>query len=352
MLSVKGIFKTLIGTILVMVFSSIIIEVFNVNTTGLQVNQIAKLAGKQSADLFSQESYKDIRYDDDKKSNLELADVMDSDGNKYISGNFYSGLTGNAAYRLIYTSNGFKNWIKDDKAVEKGDWYNIKLLNRALNKPESLEVAEDSPDYNDAIIAKTLVSMKVTPLNLGIPYLDKGIVTNMFKWNVAQLFSNCNPELIKKDSAGKSYVLFKGFRVYASEAKITSLEYKTYDLTKTKDRDEFNRITNIDPDNLGFEYDKALGSTISKTDDERSRVCLVGINYSIPISYEGITPIKNIFNFVWNNEVKGFDGNESINDKQAWSDSTENLESGGLTGNTSTSGVLPIPGKLIYYVIR
>lgn len=352
MLSVKGIFKTLIGTILVMVFSSIIIEVFNINTTGLQVNQISKLAGKQSADLFAQESYKDLKYNDNTKSNLQLENVVDSSGQNYVSGSFYNGLSGDAAYRLIYTSNGFKSWIKTNKAVEKGNWYNIKLLNQALNNPETLTVDENSPKYKDAIIAKTLVSMKVTPLNLGIPYLDKGIVTNMFKWNVAQLFSNCNPELIKTDNYGKKYVAFKGFRIYASEAKITSFDYETYDLTDWKDRAEFNRITNIDPDKLGFEYDSALVNTISKLDDERSRVCLVGINYSIPISYEGITPIKNIFNFIWNNEVKGFEGNESISAKQSWNDNTQTLESGGLKGNSTLQGVLPVPGKLVYYVIR
>ena len=62
-MSVKTIFKVLIGTIVIIVLSSLTIEMFNISTTGLQVNQISRLSAKQAATLFSQETYKQIGED-------------------------------------------------------------------------------------------------------------------------------------------------------------------------------------------------------------------------------------------------------------------------------------------------
>ena len=332
-----------------MVIASLVVEIFNVSTTGLQINQISKMAGKQACTLFSQESYK--TYGTSGGGTIGMNNVVDSTGALYVEGNFYEGDTAQEIYTNLYTSDNFKNWLQGE-AAQKGNWYNIKLIDRALNRPDSLNIKFGEYGYDEAMVAKLYKEVMMTPSNLGVPYLDIDTVNKMFKWNLAQLFSNCNSESILVDDDGNSYISFRGFRIYANLASITNLESKTFDLTDSADRMEFNNLTNINPDNLGFMYDSNLATTINSREDERKRVCVVGINYDIPIAYEGITPIKNIFNYIWNTEVDGINGDSGRTSYEQWLDRAETLSSGGLHGNTVASDVLPIPGKLIYYIIR
>lgn len=351
-MSVKTIFKALIGTLVVMVVTSLIIEMFNLSITSLQINQTTKMAGKQACVLFSQETYKQFVNGEEVGGSVNERDVIDTKGNVYVTGEFYSSEVPEEIYNSIYTSDDFKKWTNDSE-IQKGDWYNLKLINRAINNPESLNVAFGKPGYTEAMTAKLYKEVMMTPSNLGIPYLDPTVVNKMFRWNLAQLLSNCNKDSIQIGEDGKSYVNFRGFKVYADMAKIYKFEYKTFDLEDSKDRIEFNKITNIDPDNLGFMYDNNLEETIDSKEDERKRVCLVGIHYGVPITYEGITPLKRIFNYVWENEVDGYnDSAAGRTSRQEWNDSPVNLESGGLYGNKVADDVLPIPGKLIYYIIK
>ena len=57
-MEVKGIFKTLIGTMVIIVMTSVIIEMFNLNTSSYMVNQYVRLAAEQTCSLFTQETYK------------------------------------------------------------------------------------------------------------------------------------------------------------------------------------------------------------------------------------------------------------------------------------------------------
>ena len=177
----------------------------------------------------------------------------------------------------------------------------------------------------------------------------------MFMWNLTQLMSNCKGDSILLDEdTGNRYVAFRGFKVFADSAYITDLEYKTFDLDNPSERLNFHSITNIDPDKIEYEYDKNLEDTLGISQEERNKVCLVGVKYAIPITYEGITPIKQVFNYVWNKEVEGMNDGAGRDIYRQWNEHIENLESGGLGGNLGgpTDGVLPVPGKLIYYVIR
>lgn len=347
-MTVKSIFKVLIGTISTIVVASLIVEVFNVSTTGLQINQISKMAGKQACTLFSQESYK--AYNSGGGA-VAMDNVVDENGNVYVEGDFYGETDPKQIYNNLYTSDDFKNWLQSEAAT-KGNWYNIKLIDKALNHADSLNIEYGQPGYDEAMVAKLYKDVMMTPSNLGVPYIDMETVNKMFRWNVAQLFSNCNPKSILVDDNGERYVSFKGFRVYANMASITNLEYKTFDLEDSADRLAFNNLTNINPDNLGFMYDSNLATTINSREDERKRVCVVGVNFDIPIAYEGITPIRSIFNYVWDNEVEGINGNSGRTSYEQWVDRAETLSSGGLYGNTQADDVLPIPGKLIYYIIR
>jgi len=312
MLSVKSIFKTLIGTIVVIVVFSMITEIFNISVVGLQINQLSKLAAKQSAVLFSQETYKQY----DSGGTIAIFDVVDRSGHTYIRGNFYGdeNKTPLEIYNNLYRNSKFYAWVDDMNNKSGGVLDKLKLLKSGLQGiiPSS---------SMDSIVATNYVNSLYTPLNLGYPYLDKDVMNRMFKWELAQILSNTH-----SDQINGSYVFYKGFDIYADQANISNLDYRVFDLTKPSEADEFQDVTNLDPTRL-----------TDKT------VIVVGIEYVVPVAYEGVTPLKNIFSYVF--------GHKSSNESnKSWNSSKQNLISGGFNGDTT--GTLPIPGKLVYYIVQ
>lgn len=368
MFSVKSIFKTLIGTVLLIVFSSFIIEMFNIMTTGLQINQLTRLACKQSCTLFSQETYKQRTDNQTGNSGGTVATspiqmrLDDGSLTTVHSGNFYGNGSARDIYNKLYgTGSDFISWC-NSSAATKGNWKNLNLIKRGLTEETSLRnirynINDPVNDaYTQAQLALLYKDTMMTPLNIGIPYLDKDTVENIFQWNLLQILSNCNPDLIKNDN-GRPYVNFKGFAIYPLEAKITSIDYKVYDLTKASDRAEFNRETNINPDKLSFGDTvnmDAIGS--GSAVDERQRVCIAGIQYDIPVAYKGITPIARVFEDAWNHEVEGLEGSTPGHVAETFSTPESTLSLGGFTddvGNVNSgAGELPVPGDLTFYLVR
>ena len=363
MLSVKTIFKTLFGTIVIIVATALIVEMLNLSVTSIQLTQMSKLACKQSAVLFSQETYKQRDAMAVAGGSVNMDPVRAHNGAVYVEGNFYGeGLTAEQIYTNIYTSTAFKNWCESPAAL-KGHWKSIDLINQALNAPGSLTTTLPSdinaPDYDsavdaytDSMLALSYKNVMMTPLNMGVPYMDEEVLNRIFKWNLSQLASDCNSAVIREDQSGNICVYYKGFRVYADQARISDIEYRVYDIEDTTDLKEFKNVTHIDPAKLGYDDSliKYLGGY--ENDDERKRICVIGLQYDVPVGYEGITPIKQVFNWLWNYEVEGLDGSESHDVHHQWNDATANLASGGFGEKTTPDGVLPVPGKLIYYVVR
>lgn len=361
--SVKTIFKALVGTVVIMVVSSLVIEMMNLTVVSLQLTQMSKMACRQSAVLFSQETYKQRDAGAVAGGTVNLDAVRASDGSTYVEGNFYGvGLNAQQIYTKIYTSADFKAWVSGPAAT-KGHWKSIDLINVALNNPGSLTTTfpsnimspsyqSDIKKYTDSMLALNYKNVMMTPLNMGVPYMDKEVLNKIFKWNLAQIASDCNSDAIRRDDSGRNCIFYKGFRVYADQARITNIDYQVFDIENPSDLKEFKDLTHIDPDKLG--YDDSLIQYLGgyDNDDERKRICVVALEYSIPIAYEGATPIKSIFNFVWEQDVAGLDGQQGNDGNYTWNDATADLQSGGWGENTTPAGVLPVPGKLIYYVVR
>lgn len=348
---VKFIFKTLLGTILLIVVSSLLIEWFNVTITSLQLNSTAKMAARQAAVLFSQETYKT----DGNSGSSSLANVRYS-GGIYVSGDFYGSADAETIWRELYTSPAYKAWVASPE-VQRGDWRSLRILNNAVTGNTNISSTpgwgasqSELNEYNEKLSALTYLNALYTPLNMGIPYLDKDITTKMFQWNLAQLLSNCDPDNIHLDDNGQPYVMYKGFRCYAREAKINNLNYQVFDLGNAGERLSFKNVTGIDAQNLGF---TGGGGALGIDEDERQRVCVVGIEYDLPVAYEGITPIKNIFEWVWNNEVEGMDGDYDFSYKESWNDTAQHMTAGGINGRTGPeAGIIPTTGRLMYYLVR
>lgn len=395
---VKMVFKALLGTIAFIVLSSLCIELFNINITGMQIRQMTKMAAKQAAMLFTQENYKI----ENGGGALASADVLTNDGNLYLSGDFYLRTNPTEIWESIYDSDNFRNFCTSSNGNSysvngtrytiskspRGSLYDsytyMKVMKSASNNDFSSFLSMDSnrPGWDDAedsdkvkqwdihSKAKTARELMYTPINVGIPYLDSEIMNRMFKWNAAQLLSNCDSDLIMLDENGNYYVNYKGFRAYPDQARILAYEYYVYDLANSSDRNEFTSLTgmkvNTNSSGTGI---KVNTHTTNEQEAEDNYVAVVSITYDLPISYEGITPIKNIFNYVWDSEVAGMTDANGNNPYTAgadivdtngiheqWDDTTEGLTSGNtsdyIANKATGDDVIFTTGYLTYTIIN
>lgn len=321
-MAVKTIFKTLIGTIVAVVVSALIIEVLNISLVSTQINLMSKISAKQACVLFSQETYK--RED---AQNVNVRDIMGITGTIAMSGIFYDKDTPEEIYDSLYVSNNdFRFWA----ISQHGIWENLELLKMGMGLPSSLNI-----DVDTYLMAKSYVENRMTPLNLGITYLDRQTVERIFKWNLTSTFANGQQNMIINNDGPDVYVKYKGFRIYVENAQITNIDYKVLNIVN--DKSDFERITNLDASKLG----------ITSATDERANVCIAGIEYSVPIAYEGVTPLRKIMEFVWNTQVEGMN-NTANNHSGTYTLSKDTLQAGGFDGRRD----LPVPGSLIYFVMK
>lgn len=377
-MTVQTIFKVLIGTMALMVISALLVEIFNLQLTSLRLSSMTRLAASQSAELFAQESYKD---EGGKRTtnmpSIQYSDGVDDAGNsysggEYLNGKIYDGSSPEEIWQNIYNSESYQRFSAD-----LGDnWYSLGVFDLALrtqgNASASLPgwgalTQAQIDEYSKAMMANSFYHNMYTPLNIGIPYVGEYVSSGFdgasnhnstldraFKWNLTQLLSNCNPDNIHKDANGNLYVMYSGFRCYTKDAEITKVTYEVFNVSDSSDASRFRTLTGIDPtgsvgnsQGLGIGDISNLTATTASGEDERQNICVAYIEYSLPVSYKGITPIKNIFEWVWKNEVQGMENSAPDLADQTWNDDTEDLTGGG-EGNST----LPTSGKLIYYVVR
>lgn len=353
-MSVKTIFKALIGTILVIVISSVIIEFFNVSVTSMQLKQASKMAAKQACVLFTQETYKE----NNSGGAVNMSDITDESNYCYVTGSFYGTASAKEIWKSIYGNSEFEAFCDMNVTLTGGNTKKMRdLFNDLGTMKKAAQVAQgQSISGTDKAKAIMFANNMYTTSNLGIPYLDKNITNKIFQWNLTKVLMADNKSSIQSDSTSGSgaqhYVNYKGFRCFTSEAQITNYEYKVYDLTKIADQKAFNDITGLKIKQAGVAGDGiSIKTDVSGDAKENYYVTVVGIEYEMPVSYTGITPIKKIFSYAWEHEVKGL--GETAPDKGAspWSgDTKQNLTSGGLSGDDD--GQLSSTGKLIYTLVR
>ncbi|MEM4385687.1 MAG: hypothetical protein QXD03_03975 [Candidatus Anstonellales archaeon] len=366
LLWVKTIVKSLVGTIFLIIIISIIIEIYNINIIGMQINQLSLLSARQACNLFIQESYKprggevdsSVTEDDGVAGGASsMYKIVDRNGDEYVSGDFYGENTCYGIYNKIFTSSDFNNWLNSSE-IKKGSWFVLDLIKLGLTIDDLDNYDMNDPNFPKYSLAKSLVDDMVTPANMGITYLNKEIVENIFKWNLSAILSECNPEMIYEDENGEVCIHYKGFNVYANQAKISNIIYKVYDLSKDNDRDEFKKYTGIDASRLSFKVDSNLNSTLKKiginvSDEERYKVCVAGVSIDVPVKYTGITPLKKVFEAAWEFEVKGLNNAGYINKTHnKFISNKENLKIGGFEGNKLPPGVVPLTNRLTFYVVR
>lgn len=335
-MGVKTIFKTLIGTIIIMVFGVLVVEVVNVSTTSSQMARTLDISAYQALVSFNQSNYE--------KANQN--NIRDVDGSPYISGNFYNTI-GQDPYDYIYKSTSFKDWLEGVGGQGSGgineinttstgyQWENLRTLRVGIEANGVVPNYGD-PNYTNKINGMAMVSGKTTPANLGLPYVglkrngdvSKDIVEQMIKWNTAQTLSNFNSRSIIKDESGKQYVQFNGWRVYASDIEITSISYKVFDKENSSSarKKEFKDLTGIDLDIL-----KNNSQSTSR------HICIAEVEYKMPVTYSGVTPLMDVYNFVANT---------------SWSSDSDYTTSTNTLGGSYQLDIGYVEGKAVYYNIN
>ena len=123
-MSVKTIFKVILGTIATIVISSLVIELFNLELQSMQMTKLINVSGKQAAALFAQETYKS----DSGAGSANMPNLRTTDGGVYVSGNFYNGTSEASIYNSIYTSSEFRNWV----GANRGKWLSVDCIASGL----------------------------------------------------------------------------------------------------------------------------------------------------------------------------------------------------------------------------
>lgn len=374
-MNVKTIFKTLIGTIVVMVLGALIVELMNISIASMQLKQLTKIAARDACILFTQETYKQHGGG----GAISSDSIKDSYGGTYCSGNFYGSDDAEQIYKSLYVDN---SWFLKFSDIEGSTPYpdlkkihTVGLLHKAADSSytPSTSFDWDSGDMDDARVAAYRENM-YTPVNLGIPYLDiydqrsdwnKSVVDKMYRWNLTQLLTNCNDALVQQDNLGNWCVNYKGFKCYTGDAywdtcRLSSLEYMVFDMTDGGDRAKLNKVLNFDVGGTGN-----LSVDTSNNQEENKYITAVGIKYTIPVRYEGITPLRKIISYMWNRQnVQGMEATAPVSNRtgSGWNDNINStVEEGGFKmgadsyatwADRATAGFYPASGKLVYTLVR
>ena len=466
MSDVKYIFRVLLGTIVTIVVTSLLVEIFNVSITSVQINNLAKESAYQACALFTQETYLGKTGNGYNKSNniggvLNIDDVVGVDASgkefKYIDSDLFGkNKKAEDIWKNIVKSQDFTNDFLGDQEISnmlifnnENYNHNLHLLSQIIENP-SISIEELSWDAGGAKIQnnidvstmRNMYDNLYTPANLGIPYIHKGITSSIFAWEAAQIFSNCNKENIRTvasdtgfsfnkesfdhgnsrtdiidnfaDNRGyateataggyvwgmsagnptgaKAYVVFKGFRVYAQYARITGVDYKVYTLLDSngvfkkdvaKELESSTHLHAIDPNNLSsvkkdegitsrldYIYTGADGEDIKTIPIyDNAQVIEAEVDFSIPVMYQGITPLNKTVSYIVNHRVTGMPGfgvnGKAVGDKNNLSDpnhketisvvsDSNNMLSSKEVKKLNESGAITTPstGKLYFNLVK
>lgn len=380
--SVATIFKIIVGTIFIIVISSAIVEFFNVTVTATFVRGIVTKSIEKSCDFFAQETY--IR--DESGSSLDkpvynvVPDIKFKDGSVAVSSSFFgSATTQNSIYEKLYgKSNEFKKFINDNGKY----WENLRRLGYGIanefggNSVLNVNNIGKLEDY-DKKAGETYVKTHVTALNSGITYLDRETLGNIARWNMVANFYGGNNDMLHKSSSSVKgansrdfdYVMYDGYKIYYNTLKITDIDYKVYDLSTVTGAADFARRTNVG--NASYWTD-TVG--IDK-DDERKCVCVADVKYSVNISYDGVTPIKRIMQYMISSNNKMRSRSEDVGLIEEYADLdiktptyyNENLRGAATEQNdfiyhrnnnsealasSADYSLLDFNGKVTYYIVR
>ena len=346
---IKLVFKSIVLTITLTILTMFIIEYHNISVASPSVKSLAQMSLKQSCQYFAQETYK--RGNGTKSSSGNGYQLVGYNGvtPTNLSGNFYTG-SPTSDYNILYKSSAFKDYISKYRQY----WRRLNILGYGLGLGGNINESEK-------VLADYYVQDMLTPLNIGIAYIDKDTVTKIFRWEYVLSLMNGQPDMLISDSTG-SYVKYKGFRIYYDTIKVTNVDYTVYDLLNSADATKFKALTNMDVD--GY-----ISKSKIKGNDERRYVMVAKLDYTMKVGYEGITPIKRMMQWAFNTEAAKKNNATDIGIDMTYSRKSDSWDNSSFTGKTSLSGgrnedaavnnakasnddAYGLASDIIYYIIR
>lgn len=318
--TVKFVFKTLIYAVLIMVFGSLAVEYANLSITSHSVRNAIETSVYNACNSFNQESYR----------STSLENLSSEDGQIYMSGNvygadesnfyqhFYSGISQNSSGTYTGSINEeYYKYLTETELVEKYDGSDSNSsrvidiysdLNDFYSAYEYIkntgggdyssydDIDTRTEEFSKIMFGLNMMENQYTPMNLNAIYLgmdgtDSGnafrAVNNIFKWNVAQLWSNCSESMRHIDS--RKYVQKDGWRIYTDEAVITEVKYYAYNVSNADALQKFSKISNIS---------SSYYSVNANTGGSGNQYVMAArISYEVPAQYVGITPWARILNW-------------------------------------------------------
>ena len=313
--SVKTVFKGLLYPMIAVAFFIFIVEILNVNMQAPQVRHGVYTGVKNASTLFVQETYKQT-------TKLGIQDIVTRDNSLYVSKDFYWGYTdATSIFRRLYVNDECLNTLRDlNNQRGNSNISSVTLLYNGIYKlyatgnvsrPATPSIGSSTYDwdkYNNDYISYLYMNNNYTPINIGITYFNEEVLLEMSKWNVANILSNSNSfNITDEDESGNHtgnyYVQFHGFKCYVKELSIDNIDYKVYDIQDANQRKQYFELTGIDVKGNEFgstdsSVANGLGYDFSNINsDDRRYLTVATVNYSMPVSYKGITPIANFVNW-------------------------------------------------------
>lgn len=252
-----------------------------------------------------------------------------------------------------------------------------------------------------------MVNNQYTPCNFGIPYIAQYYTSAIFRWETGMIFSSGNMNNVHSEfknargsnfrfnnvdenmygqgsgghltivnplsQRGYGYIGFKGFKIYAQDALIEDVSYEVYDLID----DEGNLLTSVAQqleakanikvvssseayNGYGI-YVKPTYSPYGTLWHDNAAVTLANVDYSIPITYEGITPIGGIVGYIQNHHVGDTKGNtigsgEGVTAQEVFENHGEILKGNSSIAKYSSKNAVakgvPSTGSVVFTLIR
>lgn len=354
-MTVKTIFKVLLGSIVVPACGFVLVETYNLMAISNQIQNMEKIAAREACNLSMQESYVRMKIPDSIDDNYYNVRKWFMGGlfNTYSIDNEL-GKVGNDGelpsyiqnWQMTYfrnssnTPDAFANMttvLHNDEGATPNQriedlYYSGYILNKAFNikTKAAWQTALDEAkitDWNDTAQIQNNIDISraynyyqkfYTPANIGLPYIQKYVAQQNFRYNLTALFSEYDSDRIIHyyytdsdtssnygdhnhyvDMTKDSHIIYKGWQIYANFATIENISYDTYDITTDKGIEGLKNTTGIDGEKIAKNV-----KVEKKADDTEIRdpylITVAHVTYKVPVKYEGVTPLKRVIAWLVN----------------------------------------------------
>lgn len=362
--------KVLISVQVVMLFTSFLVEINNIEMTTLYMRGIINQSIKSSCVYFSQETYKNDKGD---FVGNDVSDLMFSDrdgGGVAVTGKFFEGNTQQDVYNNLYSTNDFKEFLdgakynyigssETEKTDKQGLWERVDALSKYYAESKGWNIKQKRLNEVCYNRGASWDNTNSTVLNFGVTYMDRETLNNIIRWNMVANFYRGDGESIHKSSYGGDnaslydYVTFNGFKLYYNTARVDETQYTVYDLATERGMNEFKKVSFT---GSGDFWDGDRDST----DQDFRYICVVKITYTMRVGYDGVTYLKPLMKYIFSREARVL-GNSDGKRAEDYSqfnikvdeDNYGYLNTGtDLNYNAEGYPLAPVNNTVYYYVVQ